>query len=237
MPRCRVVRGMRGPGGHDRGQADQFNTVRYQRELLEQSGSASRHWISRKSFGRIARIADTDDDVVTKCEAIEQYADASAIPKRADQDAKLGVVVDRWTAGTAGRHGDPVLDLDRGIFRRDPCTHEHGQRQPDPLGLRNGLAGVRHAALVLASGKPSALVDWNNNYGDDPDKGVVFHCSNLPKTIFVDEIPRMDYQAIIAGTVGRDNTYGTIVGRVRENPFSYLRISTDDPREDPRLCW
>jgi L-fucose isomerase-like protein len=38
----------------------------------------------------------------------------------------------------------------------------------------------------------------------------------------------MDYQAIIAGTVGRENTYGTIVGRVRENPFTYLRISTDD---------
>jgi L-fucose isomerase-like protein len=38
----------------------------------------------------------------------------------------------------------------------------------------------------------------------------------------------MDYQAIIAGTVGRENTYGTIVGRVRENPFTYLRVSTDD---------
>jgi L-fucose isomerase-like protein len=91
------------------------------------------------------------------------------------------------------------------------------------------VAGVvAMLALVLASGKPSALVDWNNNYGDDPDKAVVFHCSNLPKTIFLDEIPRMDYQAIIAGTVGRENTYGTIVGRVRENPFTYLRISTDD---------
>jgi L-fucose isomerase-like protein len=83
-------------------------------------------------------------------------------------------------------------------------------------------------ALQLASGKPSALVDWNNNYGDDPDKGVVFHCSNLPKDIFVDEIPVMDYQAIIAGTVGKENTYGTINGRVRENPFTFLRISTDE---------
>jgi L-fucose isomerase-like protein len=46
--------------------------------------------------------------------------------------------------------------------------------------------------------------------------------------VFVDDIPVMDYQAIIAGTVGRENTFGTIVGRVRENPFTYLRISTDD---------
>ncbi len=39
-------------------------------------------------------------------------------------------------------------------------------------------------ALQLASGTPSALLDWNNNYGDDPDKAVCFHCSNLPKHFF-----------------------------------------------------
>ena len=38
----------------------------------------------------------------------------------------------------------------------------------------------------------------------------------------------MDYQAIIAGTVGRDNTYGTIVGNVRPGPMSFARFSTDD---------
>jgi L-fucose isomerase-like protein len=81
-------------------------------------------------------------------------------------------------------------------------------------------------ALVLASGKPSALVDWNNNYCDDPDKGVVFHCSNLPKDLFTETA--MDYQAIIAGTVGKENAYGTIVGRIRPSPFTYCRVTTDD---------
>ncbi|MGB9602387.1 MAG: L-fucose/L-arabinose isomerase family protein, partial [Limisphaerales bacterium] len=81
--------------------------------------------------------------------------------------------------------------------------------------------------MAKASGKPSALVDWNNNYGDDPDKGVIFHCSNLPKDIF-EKDPVMDYQEIIAGTVGKDNTYGTVVGRLKPTPFTYLRISTDD---------
>src|SRR4030066_1941454 len=84
-------------------------------------------------------------------------------------------------------------------------------------------------ALVLASGKPSAIVDWNNNYGGDPDKGVIFHCSNLPKDIFAEApAPAMDYQAIIAGTVGKENTYGTVVGRVKASPFTYCRVSTDD---------
>jgi L-fucose isomerase-like protein len=81
-------------------------------------------------------------------------------------------------------------------------------------------------ALALASGTPSALLDWNNNYGDDPDKAVCFHCSNLPKHFFADVI--MDFQAIIAGTVGKENTFGTCVGRVKAGAMSYVRFSTDD---------
>jgi L-fucose isomerase-like protein len=44
----------------------------------------------------------------------------------------------------------------------------------------------------------------------------------------VEDAPKMDYQAIIAGTVGKDNTYGTIVGRLKAKPFTYCRVSTDD---------
>jgi len=83
-------------------------------------------------------------------------------------------------------------------------------------------------ALRLASGTPSALLDWNNNYGDDPDKAVCFHCSNLPKHFFEDV--RMDYQAIIAGSVGPDNAYGVCVGRVKPGPVTFARFSTDDQR-------
>ena len=53
-------------------------------------------------------------------------------------------------------------------------------------------------ALTLASESPSALLDWNNNYGDNPDKAVCFHCSNLPKHFFNEGV-KMDFQQIIAG--------------------------------------
>jgi L-fucose isomerase-like protein len=81
-------------------------------------------------------------------------------------------------------------------------------------------------ALALASQTPSALLDWNNNYGSDPDKCVCFHCSNLPKHFFEDVV--MDFQAIIAGTVGKENTFGTCVGRVKAGAMSFARFSTDD---------
>jgi hypothetical protein len=40
----------------------------------------------------------------------------------------------------------------------------------------------------------------------------------------------MDYQEIIAGTVGKENTFGTCVGRVKAGAMSYARYSTDDRR-------
>src|SRR5450432_2896411 len=89
-----------------------------------------------------------------------------------------------------------------------------------------GVVGMH--ALRLASETPSALLDWNNNYGTDPNKAVCFHCSNLPKHFFQDM--RMDYQEIIAGTVGKLNTFGTVVGKVKAGAMSFARYSTDDRR-------
>jgi L-fucose isomerase-like protein len=87
-----------------------------------------------------------------------------------------------------------------------------------------GVLGMH--AMRLASETPSALLDWNNNYGEDPDKAVCFHCSNLPKHFFADV--RMDFQEIIAGSVGKLNTFGTCVGRVKAGAMTYARFSTDD---------
>src|SRR5207248_1784990 len=87
-----------------------------------------------------------------------------------------------------------------------------------------GVLGMH--ALQLASGTPSALLDWNNNYGKNPDKAVCFHCANLPKHFF--RSFKMDFQEIIAGTVGKANTYGTVVGLIKPEKMSFARFSTSD---------
>ena len=100
--------------------------------------------------------------------------------------------------------------LRRGALHGD----EHDVQRTESSACEVDVPGVvgMHA-LRLASETPSALLDWNNNYGEDPDKAVCFHCCNLPKHFFEDV--RMDYQEIIAGTVGKLNTFGTCVGRVK----------------------
>lgn len=80
--------------------------------------------------------------------------------------------------------------------------------------------------LQLTATSPAALMDWNNNFGDDPDKVSLFRCSNFPRSFF--ESCRMFYQNIVTGTVGEENTYGTVVGRVSLGLATFLRLSTFD---------
>ncbi len=218
-----------------------FNTVRYSEKLLEQTGISVETLDLSEAFGRIDALADDATEVTEKLAAIKRYANTSDIPDIAlTKMAKFGVVLDRWTASaqldaTAIQCWTAMEEY----FGVVPCTlMSMASNGLIPSACETDVVGVvAMLALQLASGRPSALVDWNNNYGDDPDKAVVFHCSNLPKDVFVEPIPRMDYQAIIAGTVGREQTYGTILGRVRVNPFTYpARLHRRLRRHHEGLC-
>ena len=57
-----------------------------------------------------------------------------------------------------------------------PCACE--------VDIAGVTAHVRAGAGQPAS--PAALIDWNNNYGEDRNKCVAQHCSNYPKS-FVGE--------------------------------------------------
>src|SRR5690606_20146697 len=81
-------------------------------------------------------------------------------------------------------------------------------------------------AMQLASQSPSALVDWNNNYGDDEDKCVLFHCGNWAKSFLPDA--KIATAPILGTVVGEENTYGALDGRTPASPLTYGRLTTDD---------
>lgn len=236
---CQVVGGLKNARiGALGARPTAFNTVRYSEKLLERSGISVETLDLSEAFGRVDRLADDDPKVVEKLDAIKGYVSTTGIPEDALMKmAKFGAVVDEWMDETQlVASAIQCWTAMEEFFGVVPCTlMSMMSNRLAPSACETDIAGVVGMyALALASQTPSAIVDWNNNYGDDPDKGVIFHCSNLPKDIFVDEtipsedIPIMDYQEIIAGTVGKENTFGTVVGRVRTGPFTYLRVSTDD---------
>lgn len=230
---CRVVRGLRGARiGMLGARPAAFNTVRYSEKLLERSGVSVETLDLSEALGRIEHLPTEDAAVTAKRAEVERYAQTRGVPDEAlIKMAKLGVVLDRWMA-------DLRLDASaiqcwtamEEYFGVVPCTiMSMASNGLAPSACETDILGsLAMLALALASGRPSALVDWNNNYGDDPDKAVVFHCSNLPKDVFVDDIPVMTYQEILAGSVGADSAYGAIYGRVNASEFTYLRLSTDD---------
>jgi L-fucose isomerase-like protein len=81
-------------------------------------------------------------------------------------------------------------------------------------------------AMQLASQSPAALVDWNNNYADDDDKCVLFHCGNWAKS-FLPDI-KISNAPILGTAVGVENTYGALDGRTPASPLTFGRITTDD---------
>ncbi len=228
---CAVVRGLRSLRiGAIGARPAAFNTVRYSEKLLEASGISVETVDLSEILGRVERLKDDDPAVQAKLGAITAYVPVLDTPVPALMKmARLGAVIDGWMRETgvvaSAFQCWTALETYFGVV---PCTvMSMMSNELMSSACEVDICGtIAMHALRLASGTPSALLDWNNNYGDDPDKAVCFHCSNLPKHFFEDV--RMDYQAIIAGTVGRASTYGTCVGRVKSGPMTFARFSTDD---------
>ena len=103
--------------------------------------------------------------------------------------AKFGVVVDDWMKANAlaGSSVQCWTAMEE-FFGVVPCTlMSMMSNSLMPSACETDMIGmIGMYVLQLAAGEPSAIVDWNNNYGEDPDKAVIFHCSNLPKHFFED---------------------------------------------------
>jgi L-fucose isomerase-like protein len=228
---CRVVGGLKSARlGVIGARPAAFKSVRFSEKLLEQAGISVEPIDLSEILGRIARLKGDEPQVKAKLDEMKAYVPMPDVPNDPlMRMAKFGVVVDGWMAENRlvanAIQCWTALEEFYGVV---PCTiMSMSSNQLLPSACETDIAGlVGMYALMLAARQPSAIVDWNNNYGTDPDKGVIFHCSNLPKDVF--ESSSMDYQAIIAGAVGKENTYGTVVGRIRPSPFTYCRVTTDD---------
>ncbi|MHC4570624.1 MAG: L-fucose/L-arabinose isomerase family protein [Planctomycetota bacterium] len=228
---CRIVKGLKNVRfGAIGARPTAFNTVRYSEKILELSGIAVETLDLSEVLGKIDLLADSHRGVKAKLNAIKKYIPTKLIPADALlKIAKFGYVVDQWIKeneidGTAIQCWTSLEEY----FGIVPCTLMSMMSDalvPSACEVDvTGLLGMY--VLQLASGTPSALLDWNNNYGTDPNKCILFHCSNVPMSFF--KSAKMDYQEIIAGSVGKENTYGTVVGRIAANKATFCRTTTDD---------
>jgi L-fucose isomerase-like protein len=228
---CKVVRGLsRARIGAVGARPNAFNTTRFSEKLFEAAGITVNTIDLSEIFGDAAKIADADKRVLDRVEKIRAYADASAVPGEAlIRMAKLALVVDDWMQSLSLEATAiqcwSSMQKNYGV---NVCTlMSMMSQQLIPSACETDIAGVVSMyALQLASGTPSALADWNNNYGSDPEKCVFFHCGNWAKDFLIDV--SMATAPILGTTLGEQNTYGTVVGRTLAGPVTFGRVSTDD---------
>jgi L-fucose isomerase-like protein len=234
---CRVVNGMRKARiGAVGARPNAFNTTRYSEKLLEASGISVSTMDLSETLGEANRMADDEPRVKAKIDEIRSYANANTVPLDALlRMAKLGIVLEDWM----NRYDIQATALQcwsslQKNYGVNCCTIMSMMSEKlMPSACEVDVAGtIAMYALQLASGTPSALVDWNNNYGNNPNRCVLFHCGNWAKT-FVPDI-EISTAPILGTTLGEENTFGAMKGRTPAGPMSFARISTDD--RTGRIC-
>jgi L-fucose isomerase-like protein len=228
---CRVVKGMKkvriGAVGARPGA---FNTVRYSEKILQRHGISVTTVDLSEILGNASKLTANDASVKEKLEKIHAYAATGKTPDdRLVQIAKLDVVLaDFMKENALDATAIQCWTSLQKNYGCNVCTSmSMMSEQMLPSACEVDVTGTLSMyAMQLASGSPSALVDWNNNYADDDTKCVLFHCGNWAKS-FLPDIT-ISTAPILGTTVGTENTYGALEGRTPAMPLTYGRISTDD---------
>jgi L-fucose isomerase-like protein len=228
---CRVVRGVRGARlGAVGARPGAFNTVRYSEKILERAGVSVTTLDLSEILGAAGKLGEKDARLVGKIDEIRAYANTSLVPPaKLVQMARLGVVLDDFVA--AHQLDATAIQCWTSLQANHGCNVCTSMSMMSenllPSACEVDVTGVLTMyAMQLASGSPSALVDWNNNYGSDPDKCVLFHCGNWAKS-FLPDIQVLN-APILGSTLGVENTWGALDGRTPASPLTYGRITTDD---------
>jgi len=228
---CRVVNGIRKARyGQVGARPDAFWTCRYSQKALQELGPTCVTLDLSEVIGRISRMA-TNAAVKRVMTDISKTVDTSAVGEETlatiakleivlgdfIKEAKLdALAIQCWTSiqenlgictcCTMGRLGD------RGI----PCACE-----ADVMGA------LSMHALMLASGGPSSLADWNNLHNDDPELVNCWHCGVFPHS-WAKTPPTMGCHEIIAATVGPENAMGVVEFVMDDGPVTLLRCTQDN---------
>ncbi|MCK3657808.1 fucose isomerase [Pasteurellaceae bacterium Pebbles2] len=228
---CRVVTALRGCRvGSIGARPAGFNTVRYSEKLLEKLGITVEPIDLSEIFARVNNLKDDDLRIAEKLQLLKNNADTSRIPEeKLLVMSKLFVIISEWIVAndidtTAIQCWTSLQDT-LGINVCSIMSVMSGQLMPSACEV-DVMGALSMYALSIASMKPASIADWNNNFGDNRDKCVMFHCGNYATEELIN--PFMSTADIIGTTVGCENTCGAINGRMKAGPLTYFRLSTDD---------
>jgi L-fucose isomerase-like protein len=227
---CRVVKGMRGlVVGAIGARTTPFKTVRIDELALQKHGITVESLDLADIIGRVKALPAGSEALKQKKEFLKGYTTWDAVPADAfDRLARLSVVLDsviaEYKMDAIALRCWTELQTQLGI---SPCVLLgvlNNGGLPAACEVDTGNAIVMRA-LALASGNVPACLDWNNNYGDDEDKCILFHCGPVPVSL-MNGSGRISDHSILANALGEGNGYGCHVGRILPTLFTFGSLLT-----------
>ncbi|KLU71862.1 MAG: hypothetical protein RHS_2576 [Robinsoniella sp. RHS] len=228
---CRIVNGMkRFSIGAIGARTSKFKTVRFDEITLQKYGITVETFDLSELIFKVQNMDESDSRVTEKVESLVAYTDFSCVP--ADKTvvlAKVSIVIDEYIADydldcIALRCWDEMHEI-LGIA---PCVllselNDRGIVASCEIDL---CSAINMYAMQLASGRPTTVLDWNNNYTDDPDKVILFHCGPVAQSLMTEKGTVTDHKMFAKGNPGCG--WGSNEGRIKAFPMTYSNCKTEN---------
>ena len=231
---CRVVRGLKGLRVGSIGTRPiGFQTMRFSEKLLQKYDITVIPVDMSEIIAAAEQINENDPSVISKVGEIQEYGVCSVVHKgKIAKQARFGLAVENWIK--ENNIDISAIQCWESLEKNYGCaacvTMSMMGEKLMPSACEVDVAGtISMYALALAANTPSAILDWNNNFGEDRNKVVCTHCSNYPKSFFQNEI-EIGTLDVLGTVLGDQDTFGAVKGKVASGEMTYFRISTDDTK-------
>lgn len=228
---CRVVNGMkRFTIGCIGARTTAFKTVRFDELTMQRHGINVESFDLSELFEFVRAKADDDEKVLAKKKTLENYTDFSNVPEdKKIMLSKISVVIDEYIETY---HLDAIAlrcwnEMET-YLRVCPCVliSELNDRGIVASCEIDMCSAITMRALSLATQGPAACLDWNNNYGDDPDKVILFHCGSTAQKLMAAKGEVTSHKMFDKGDPG--SGWGTNEGRIGTFPMTFSNCKTED---------
>ncbi|WP_066686355.1 L-fucose/L-arabinose isomerase family protein [Christensenella intestinihominis] len=230
---CRVVKGMKSfKVGAVGARTTAFKTVRFDELTLQKYGIDTETLDLTSVFAQIRSMQKEKERVAQRRAYYAEMADMSGVPgEKQDTIAAIGLVLDEiieeYSLDALALRCWAEFQQEFGV---SPCVpvcdlNERGIAAACEMDVNNAVA---MRAIALASEQPASVLDWNNNYGGEADKCIVFHCGPVANSLLAGGKGTVGRHRILENSYGADNCIGVNAGKFDQFHFTFASAKTDE---------